>query len=147
MLDLPVFNLLTMARLTGNDLLSYLAANKGAKRDDLVEGAGYVSTRQGKISLQRTRFFEALAAANGHELGPEVAERSGAGGKEPTYLLKVGPSGLVPVSRSYTGQCGMEPGSYVRVIIEDGAVILEPAPEGEAAEACPAPAPALAVAA
>ena len=113
-----------MAALKGQDLLRYLDEHQGEDRDKVIEGAGYVIRRNGRISLQRTKFFEALAAANGHELGPALSER-GEGGKEATYRLKVGPKGLVPVSRAYTDQCGMKPGTYVRVIVEDDCIVLE----------------------
>jgi hypothetical protein len=135
-----------MAKLKGQALLEYLDANKGYDRDKLIEGAGYTSKRGEKVSLQRTQFFEALAAANGHQLGPVPAKMvGGLKGKDATYRLKVGPGGLVPVSRAYTDQCGMTPGSYVTVIIEDGAIVLEKV-EADAsaapADACPAPAAA-----
>jgi hypothetical protein len=114
-----------MATLKGKDLLRYLDEHQGEDRDKVIEGAGYVIRRNGRLSLQRTKFFEALAAANGHELGPVLTERS-EGGKEATYRLKVGPKGLVPVSRAYTDQCGMKPGSYVRVVVEENCIVLEP---------------------
>ncbi len=114
-----------MAVLKGQALLDYLAANEGQDRDALIEGAGYCILRSGKPSLQRTKFFEALAEANGHTIVAPL--RTGnANGKMPTYRLKVGPAGLVPVSRAYTDQCNMPPGSFVKVIIEDGVIVLEP---------------------
>lgn len=120
-----------MAALKGQALLDYLAANEGKARDTLIEGAGYTILRNGRVSLQRTKFFEALAEANGHTIVSPL--RSAAGnGKVPTYRLKVGPTGLVPVSGAYTSLCNMEPGGFVKVIIEDGVIILE-------AEEAPAP--------
>lgn len=128
-----------MAPLKGQQLLSYLNENEGTSRDTLIEGAGYYTRRSGRISLQRTKFFEALAEANGHMITSPI--RTGAGtGKEPTYRLKVGPTGLVPVSGAYTSQCNMQPGSYVEVIVEDGCVILQPVEDTAAAEsAAPKP--------
>lgn len=128
-----------MAALKGCALLEYLNQHSGEDRDKVIEGAGYVINRSGKPSLQRTRFFEAMAAANGHELGPVLNERS-EGGKEATYRLKVGPKGLVPVSRAYTDQCGMQPGSYVRVFIDGNCIVLEPDEE----ETVETPAPPIA---
>ena len=128
-----------MARLTGPKLLEFLEINKGAERDKLIEGAGYTSSRNGKVSLQRTKFFETLAAANGHQLGASPARENNLQGKAATYRLKVGPNGLIPLSRAYTAQCGMVPGSYVTVAIEDGALIVEPdVAEAEAETAPPA---------
>jgi hypothetical protein len=125
-----------MAPLKGQQLLDYLSKNEGVNRDTLIEGSGYFTRRSGRVSLQRTKFFEALAEANGHMITSPV--RTGQGtGKEPTYRLKVGPTGLVPVSGAYTSQCGMQPGSYVEVIIEGDTVILQPADEPAEAPSCP----------
>ena len=110
--------------LKGEDLINYLQENEGVDRDAIMKGAGYACRRNGKESIQRTKFFEALAEANGHNLG--ITANKAEYGKEATYRLKVGPKGLIPVSRAYTTQCQMEPGAYVKVSIEDGAIILEP---------------------
>ena len=115
--------------LKGEDLIKYLQENEGVDRDSIMKGAGYACRRNGKESIQRTKFFEALAEANGHNLG--VTANKADYGKEATYRLKVGPKGLIPVSRAYTNQCGMEPGAYVKVSIEDGAIILEPDEESQ----------------
>ena len=110
--------------LKGEDLINHLQQNEGVDRDSIMKSAGYACRRNGKESIQRTKFFEALAEANGHNLG--IAPNKADLGKEATYRLKVGPKGLIPVSRAYTTQCQMEPGAYVKVSIEDGAIILEP---------------------
>jgi hypothetical protein len=123
-----------MAKLRGQALLQYLKENAGADERVLIEGAGYSTTRSGKLSLQRTDFYRAVGDANGLAIGSFSADNSGGNGKEATYLLKVGPKGLVPVGRAYTTQCGMKPGDFVKVIIEDGVIILEPQPE---AASCP----------
>lgn len=121
-----------MTLLKGQALLDYLAEHEGEDRNAVMAGAGYVCRRNGKDSIQRTKFLVALAEANGHELGPIAYNRPEGFGKEATYRLKVGPKGLVPVSRAYTAQCQMPPGTFVRVIIEDGAIILEPEEESNA---------------
>ena len=126
-----------MAALKGKALLEYLNQHTGEERDVVIAGAGYATKRNGKPSLQRTKFFEALASANGHHLATHIADRPEGFGKDATYRLKVGPRGLVPVSRAYTLQCNMEPGTYVKVIIEDGVIILEP--EEVKAPACTPP--------
>ena len=118
--------------LKGRELLEYLNDHEGEDRNAVMEGAGYVCRRNGKQSIQRTKFFEALAEANGHELGPITYHRPEGFGKEATYRLRVGPKGLIPVSRAYTHQCQMTPGSYVKVIIEDGVIVLEPEEEVQA---------------
>ena len=122
--------------LKGQELISFLQQNEGLDRDQIMQGAGYSCVRNGKTSIQRTKFFEALAAANGHSFGVAPQQDTG---KEATYRLKVGPKGLIPVSRAYTVQCDdMLPGSYVKVSIEDGAIILEPDnQEPEGSQECP----------
>lgn len=118
-----------MPALKGSALLAFVDQRKGAPRDEVIKGAGYVSIRKGKESLKRTRFFEALAAANGHQLGDPAPA---AGERTPSFRLKVGPRGLIPVSNAYSRLISATPGSYVSVIIENGAIVLEPceAPEG-----------------
>ena len=120
-----------MSHLRGEALLSYLKEHAGEERDKVIAGAGYVVHRAGRPSLQRTKFFSALAEANGHELGPSSYNRPEGFGQPPGYRLRVGPKGMIPVSRAYSNQCNMEPGTYVRVIIEDGAIILEPEEEAD----------------
>lgn len=136
-----------MAQLKGQELLAYLDAHQGESRDKVIEGAGYAIKRSGKTSLQRTKFFEALAAANGHQLASSDASKNASSGKDATYRLKVGPTGLVPVGRAYTDQCKMLPGSFVRVTIEDGAIVLEPETGETTAPACTPPVAQLAAAA
>jgi hypothetical protein len=124
-----------MAKLKGQELLSYVQANAGTDEGAIIQGAGYYGYRNGKINLQRTKFYRAISQANGLVIGDPVPDERP--GKEPTFRLKVGPKGLVPVGRAYTEQCNMKPGSFVKVVIEDGCVILEP--EDSAPAACPAP--------
>lgn len=124
-----------MAPLTGQELLDYLAENEGQDRDTLMQGAGYAGKRSGKVTLQRTKFYEALAEANGHTI-VAPPRTPGANGKTPSFRLKVGPTGLIPVGAAYTERCDIAPGSFVKVIIEDGVIVLEP----EEAETKPTPA-------
>ena len=124
--------------LKGQDLIAYLEANEGQDRDSIMCGAGYVCRRNGKASIQRTKFFEALADANGYNLGISP-DKSDAYGRKALGVLKVGPKGLIPVGRAYTAQCNMKPGSRVDVKIEDGAIVLYPLAEAEETPAvhCP----------
>ena len=115
-------------------MLNFLATRQGEDRDKVIEEAGYWGKRGDKVSLHRTKFFEALAEANGHSLASVNRAAREAHGKEASYRLRVGPRGLVPVGAAYTTQCQMQPGSYVKVFIENGAIVLEP----EGAEAAAA---------
>ena len=114
-----------MAKLTGVELLEHVKANAGADRDVVIDTAGYVAIRNGKRSLQRTEFFQALSLAQGLEIGPTVPRNNK--GKEPGFKLKVGPKGMVPVGPAYTSKIGVEPGGYVSVEIDGDCLVLAPA--------------------
>ena len=62
--------------------------------------------------------------AQGLDIGPTIVRDNK--GKDPSYRLKVGPKGLVPVGSAYTTQIGLNQGDYVKVIVEDDCLILEP---------------------
>ena len=93
-------------------------------RDVVIEQAGYVANRNGRPSLQRTDFFQALSAAQGLSIGPALV-REGKG-KQPGFKLKVGPKGMVPVVPVYTCKIGVEPGGYVSVEIDGDCLVLAP---------------------
>jgi hypothetical protein len=124
-----------MAKLKGQELLAYIQEHAGTDEGAIIQGAGYYGYRNGKLNLQRTKFYRAISQANGLVIGDPVPDERP--GKEPTFRLKVGPKGLVPVGRCYTEQCNMKPGTFVKVLVEDGCVILEP--EDAAPAECPMP--------
>ena len=138
-----------MARLTGQALLDYVKQQEGTDRDAIIEGAGYIVRRGEKVSLQRTKFFEALSQAQGLDLGnaPTTNRTTPAGfGARAQYRIKVGAKGLIPVSAAYTKQVGLTPGSYATAEIDAGAIVLYPEESkadasAEAVAACPAPQP------
>ena len=124
-----------MARLTGQALLDYVKSQNGADRDQIIEGAGYVVTRNGKTSLQRVKFFEEFSKAQGFELSSTPTTERARFGPVASYRLKVGARGLVPVSNAYCSQIGLKPGDYVTVAIEDGAIVLYPDEKNGSGEA------------
>ena len=113
-----------MSKLVGQALIDFVKQHQGADRDAVIQDAGYVSMRKGRPSLQRTSFFQALSMAQGLDIGPTIVRDNK--GKDPSYRLKVGPKGLVPVGSAYTTQIGLNQGDYVKVIVEDDCLILEP---------------------
>ena len=125
-----------MAKLKGQELLAYIQERAGTDEGAIIQGAGYYGYRSGKLNLQRTAFYRAISQANGLVIGDPVPDERP--GKEPTFRLKVGPKGLIPVGRSYTEQCNMKPGTFVKVLVEDGCVILEPEDAASAASVPPA---------
>ena len=124
-----------MAKLKGQELLAYIKEHAGTDEGAIIQGAGYYGYRNGKLNLQRTRFYRAISQANGLVIGDPVPDERP--GKEPTFRLKVGPKGLVPVGRAYTEQCDMKPGTFVKVIVEDDCIILEPEKAAASAPATP----------
>ena len=122
-----------MTRLVGQELLDFIKEKGGEMdRNSLYAEAGYVVTRNGKPSLQRTDFMQAFAEAQGMTIGPASA---GPGrGKEPGFVLKVGPKGMVPVGAAYTSKINLSPGQHVQVEIDGDCIVLSPSPD--AAEAC-----------
>lgn len=113
-----------MARLEGEALLKYLKENEGAELETLIAGAGYTASRGGRVTMQKSKFFTAFSKANGYNLGSFKVHMPEGLGKEPTYRLKVGPKGLIPVSRAYTQQIGLDAGDYVSVEVDGDCIIL-----------------------
>ena len=115
-----------MARLKGDELLQFIKEQGGEMdRNSLIAEAGYVVTRNGKPSLQRTEFMQSFAEAQGMTIGP--ASVGPGRGKEPGFLLKVGPKGMVPVGAAYTTKIGLEAGQKVQVEIDGDCIVLSPA--------------------
>lgn len=113
-----------MAKLTGDALLEFVRSKDGTDRDEVIKEAGYCVMRGGRESLQRTQFFQALCAAQGTSLGNTLPKPGK--GRAPTYRLKVGTNGQVPVTGAYTSQINVQPGDYLKVYVDDGALVLEP---------------------
>ena len=119
-------------QLTGQELLSYLQQQpQNQDLDTTIRGAGYVQSRGGNEGVLRTKFFTAVSAAQGLQLGPSLS-RNGQG-KDPSFRLKVGPRGLVPVSAAYTKKLGWEPGTYVNLEIDGDCLVIAAEPEKEPA--------------
>jgi hypothetical protein len=117
-----------MSKLKGDELLEHIK-EKGAllDRNTLIADAGYIVTRNGRPSLQRTEFMQAMADAQGMTLGPPSA---GPGrGKNPGFKLKVGPKGMVPVGAAYTSKIGLTAGQHVLVEIDGDCIVLRPTSE------------------
>jgi hypothetical protein len=114
-------------KLTGQELLDYIRENQDMDLTAQIAGAGYVATRNGVEGLQRQSFFMAIAAAQGVQLGTP-ANKPGTG-KKAGYRLKVGPQGTIPVGPTYTKEMNWEPGSYVEVVKDGEALVLQPAPD------------------
>jgi hypothetical protein len=117
-----------MNKLKGEALLQHIKDNGAVlDRNTLIADAGYIVTRNGRPNLQRTQFMQAMADAQGIALGPPS---TGPGrGKEPGFVLTVGPKGMVPVGAAYTTMIGLSAGQKVQVEIDGDCIVLSPADE------------------
>lgn len=135
----------TITTLEGQVLLDFLAANPGLKESEAIKATGHYKLIDGKARLNRARYYKAISAANG--FAPAKAERKPRGETGPRGVLKVGPTGLIPVGAAYSRLLGLTPGTFVSVYKDEGVLVIEPgtdeavaAAEAEAAKASEAPA-------
>ena len=106
-------------KLVGDELLQYLREHEGEPIRDIIRDTGYVNSKGG---LYKTKFYMAMSAAQGIQLGPEIP--MGTRGPKATYRLKVGVNGQVPIGLSYTKEMGWEPGTYVTLEKDGEALVL-----------------------
>ena len=111
-----------MTKLSGQELVAYVAANPGLDMTTMLTNAGYVAIRNGKASLKKTEFFTALSAAQGLTIGETHAP--GAGRREPSFQVKASSRGVIPLSSCYAEMIDVQPGEYVKVEQEDDCLIL-----------------------
>ena len=117
-----------MARLCGDELLAYLAAHEGEERSSVIMGAGYVREHRGREMLEHAKFYQAIAEASGHNLGPQLSHPNLAS-RQPSFRLKVGTTGIIQLAKVYSSMCEMKPGTYVTVKVEGRAITIEPEAE------------------
>ena len=110
-------------RITGEELLQLLRDNPGVDEDELCIKAGYWNTRNGRQSRKKSEFFKAVMDAQGVTMVSSTLAQKGQG-KAPSFRLKVGPKGLVPISAPYTKMMGWNPGSYVELMQDGGALVI-----------------------
>ena len=111
-----------MAKLTGQELIDYVAANPGLDMPTMLTNAGYSAIRNGKASLKKTEFFTALSAAQGLTIGETHAP--GNRTRQPSYQVKASSRGVIPLSSCYAEMIDVQAGEYVKVEHEDDCLIL-----------------------
>ena len=111
-----------MAKLSGQELVDYVAANPGLDMPTMLTNAGYAAIRNGKTSLKKTEFFTALSAAQGLTIGETHAP--GTGHRQPSFQVKASSRGVIPLSSCYAEMIDVQPGEYVKVEQEDDCLIL-----------------------
>ena len=57
-------------KLVGDELLQYLHEHQGQPIRDIIRDTGYVNSKGG---LYKTKFYMAMSAAQGIQLGPELS--------------------------------------------------------------------------
>lgn len=100
-------------KLTGDDLLAFTEENAHYGQSYVIEGAGYVATRGGKVGLKKDEYHAALNAARGIVFGPTITNRPST--RQPSYRLKASNRNVIPVSGWYSRDMGLEPGDYVAI--------------------------------
>jgi len=125
--------------LTGQELLSFVEANKDMNHYDMARATGYSRSTVGKAErVLITKIMRALLEAQGLTL------KSGAKpGKTAKYLTTVHSTGGVLLGKTYVEQFGMEPGDKLRIAVDEDCIRLIPAPVEPATasdEACTVPA-------
>lgn len=134
--------------LEGPALLAFLQANPGLKESEAIKATGHYRLINGKVRLNRARYYKAISVANG--FAPAKPERKPRGETGPRGVLKVGPNGLIPVGGAYSRLLGLTPGTFVSVYVDSDVLVIEPgtnaavaaAEAAKAAEARAADAPA-----
>ena len=135
--------------LEGPALLEFLSANPGLKESEAIKATGHYKLINGKVRLNRARYYKAISAANG--FAPAKPERKPRGETGPKGVLKVGPNGLIPVGAAYSRLLNLTPGTFVSVYLDNDVLVIEPgtneavaaaeaAKTAEAARAAEAPA-------
>jgi hypothetical protein len=111
-------------RLKDQELLTYLAQNPDLKERDAIIGAAYYKIINGQPRINRTAYYKAIGAANGYV--PAKPERQPRGPITPRGLLKVGPTGMIPVGGAYSRLLVLAPGTYVSVYEDNGVLVIDP---------------------
>lgn len=130
---------MSQKRITGQALLDLTKKMKGAPLSQILDEAGFYTMRDGQKTYNRLDYFRETAKAQGMDFEDDVS--SGGSGREPSFELKVGSKGTIPLGHSYTCLIGLEPGDYASIEhVEagktfkagpEGAIVLFPAPPEE----------------
>jgi hypothetical protein len=116
-----------MARLTGQELLTFAQANEGLPIDELIKGAGYCREIVGdegdvKIQINRQPFWQALAIAQGIVTVPSIKASPKTGKtRSKGYRVKSNDkSGNIVITGGYLNEIGGKPGEYFRLeVVEE----------------------------
>jgi hypothetical protein len=111
-----------MALVKGKDLVELAKKYQNKTTEELCEAAGYFSEKDGAKTFRQTELLRAIAeATTGFALKP--VHRAGGNGREPSFHLKNGTTGTLPVNRAYTEMLGLEPGDMTDLtVLEPGNV-------------------------
>jgi hypothetical protein len=108
--------------LKGDALIEAVKKLKGHPTEEICERTGYYTEKDGVKSHRQADFLRALNEAQlGFSIKPIA--RPGGNGREPSFHLKNGTTGTLPVNRAYTEMLGLEPGDMTDLtILEPGNV-------------------------
>ena len=95
--------------LTGKALLKKLKDISHLSRTEKAKACGYVTTKDNKTRVSISRFMDAILEAKGISLD-SGREKSGGGGREASYRVRVHKNGQIIIGASYTQAMHLEPG-------------------------------------
>lgn len=124
--------------LTGQELLSFVKANKDMDRSEIAREAGYVRVaKDGTPRLLLSKLQEALLATQGIQL--QGVRKPG---KKAQFITTVHCNGGIMLGKTYSEKFGLEPGDQLRISIEDDSIRLLPllAEDAKSTESCVRPA-------
>lgn len=99
--------------LTGRALLQKVKGSDLPRRE-LAKLCGYYTvTKDGVERVNLTDFYDALLAAKGIPLDPEVAKDGR--GREATYRVSVHKNGSIVIGANYTQEMGLKPGDEFEI--------------------------------
>jgi len=100
--------------LTGKTLLQKVKELSQLPRRETAKRCGYYTvTKNNQVRVNLTDFYDAILAARGVPLGPEVAKDGR--GREPTHRVSVHKNGQIVIGATYTQTMGLKPGDEFEI--------------------------------
>lgn len=101
------------APLTGKALLQKVKASNLPKRELAKECGYYTVTKAGQTHVNLANFYDAVLAAKGIALEPEVTKDGR--GREASYRVSVHKNGQIIIGNAYTEAMGLKPGDEFEI--------------------------------
>jgi hypothetical protein len=100
--------------LTGKELLQKVKELSNLPKRETAKACGYfTTTKEGRVRVNLTGFYDALLEARGISLEPDKGKDGR--GREPTYRVSVHKNGQIVIGSTYTQGMGLEPGDEFEI--------------------------------